>query len=724
MSDGIQKDDIISNAALEAPLQMAKNVRKMTDELDEVIVKTRELTKANEGEEKSLQDVSAILAKLAEQEERLVAIQNKHAVQVNKLVETQKKQEKQIDELNKKLKEKKKNEEDNAKAVDALDRVTGGYISTVKDLGKEFLALASNPVFLTLAGLVGVFYALRSATNAYYSATGEGEDALGRKQAASQAAMDVLRNKWAAFGKTVSDTQQHQEGFWTRFLTGTLRYTFQLGKVANDMEAAAEKGAEAFDKRDALEEELIENTRTRQRVETKIAELTYKAAQSDIYSNKQRLAFRMEINKEAEGQLQTEIRLAEKQLARLMEEIALNKGITVEKLASLDLEQRRQLLTEENGKQLSRLTEAETKVEALRGDFFLSQRKNITAIANLKKEMAADEKKSLDELIKAEQTRFDNEMANLKRKRDAEEKATEKKKKDDEDVHKKNSALLNKFGEQWKARLDYQRNRERQDHEDRIAEWTAFFQTVSNFANAFAALWQSVNASRIAQIDAEKQAVENSFDERIKKIQEAENAQTESLTYNERLVKQLEEERDKRLEEFEKKKRAEMRKTAVFEKATALAMAGIQLSLAIIRALSNPIQVALTTAMGLIQIASIAAKPLPALFKGTSYWKGGPATVGERGKEWIKEPGKPGYMSPNHTTAMYLPEGTVVVPHAETVAGERAGTLPGWNGGQIVGAIDRLRKDLPDYKRIHDDLYLVRRSKEGSKAYIRSQIFV
>ncbi|MBF7090451.1 hypothetical protein IUY40_02685 [Flavobacterium sp. ALJ2] len=125
------------------------------------------------------------------------------------------------------------------------------------------------------------------------------------------------------------------------------------------------------------------------------------------------------------------------------------------------------------------------------------------------------------------------------------------------------------------------------------------------------------------------------FDGRIQKIEEDQVAndeyyakQIELAKNDERQKGLLQKKRDKKNDELEKKKRKEQHKQAVFNKASAVAQAGINTALAVLAALNTqpflpmgPIMAALAGGIGAVQIASIVATPIPKYKDGR---KGGP----------------------------------------------------------------------------------------------------
>lgn len=70
-------------------------------------------------------------------------------------------------------------------------------------------------------------------------------------------------------------------------------------------------------------------------------------------------------------------------------------------------------------------------------------------------------------------------------------------------------------------------------------------------------------------------------------------------------------------------------------------------------------------AIGLTQIATVLARPLPAYFTGTPSSKAGPAWVGEKGVELAIEPGGKKWLTPEVPTLMNLKGGTKIINNKE-----------------------------------------------------------
>ena len=137
------------------------------------------------------------------------------------------------------------------------------------------------------------------------------------------------------------------------------------------------------------------------------------------------------------------------------------------------------------------------------------------------------------------------------------------------------------------------------------------------------------------------------------------------------LVGDNEEAQNRIREDADKKRRQIARRQAVQDKIQGLFNAGINTAIGITKALASlppPANITLAAvigALGAVQIATIAAKPLPAFAEGVKDFEGGKAVVGEEGRELISTP-MGTFLSPSKATVVDLPAHSDVIPNLET----------------------------------------------------------
>jgi TP901 family phage tail tape measure protein len=130
----------------------------------------------------------------------------------------------------------------------------------------------------------------------------------------------------------------------------------------------------------------------------------------------------------------------------------------------------------------------------------------------------------------------------------------------------------------------------------------------------------------------------------------------------------LQKDREKKNDELEKKKRKEQHKQAVFNKASAVAQAGISAALAVLAALNTvpfmpmgPIMATLAGVMGAVQIGAILATPIPKYKGGRNGGKEEFAYVGDGGVSEVIERKRGGIeITPATDTLVKLYEGDKV----------------------------------------------------------------
>ena len=103
----------------------------------------------------------------------------------------------------------------------------------------------------------------------------------------------------------------------------------------------------------------------------------------------------------------------------------------------------------------------------------------------------------------------------------------------------------------------------------------------------------------------------------------------------------------------------------MWDKAASLAQAAIATALAVTKALPNiPLSV-IVGALGAVQMAAIAAQPIPKYAKGTEDHPGGAAIVGDGGRRELIAVGDRLMVTPDRPTLVDLPRHAKVYPDAD-----------------------------------------------------------
>lgn len=250
----------------------------------------------------------------------------------------------------------------------------------------------------------------------------------------------------------------------------------------------------------------------------------------------------------------------------------------------------------------------------------------INEVLNLENMSAKDRLKWEQELAKA-QMDLDNQVA------EAHAKSVEKQMEDDDKLREKRKANMS----QW-------------------------LQIASDSISNISELVNTLFDGQIQKIEEEQEANQEAGDKEQERISQLVEKKVITEEEGEARKRAAEAQTAKKNEELEKKKAALLRKQAIFQKATDLAQAGIATALAVTQALPNLVLAAIAGAMGAINIATIAATPIPKYAKGTDYHPGGPAIVGDGGRPEVISFNGSAWLTPDKPTLLDIPTGATVYP--------------------------------------------------------------
>lgn len=201
-------------------------------------------------------------------------------------------------------------------------------------------------------------------------------------------------------------------------------------------------------------------------------------------------------------------------------------------------------------------------------------------------------------------------------------------------------------------------------HKDRMRSLQNWLQTAQQAIGSIGDLVATVYDSQIIKIEDEQDANDEAYDrdiERIEKQVEYGVLSEEEAEIRKRAAKEKTEAKNR---ELEKKKQDLARKQAIWDKATSIAQAGIATALAITKSLPNFVLAAIVGAMGAIQVATIAATPIPSYAEGTKTGAhpGGKALVGDAGKREVVMYKGLAWITPDTPMLVDLPKGAQVFP--------------------------------------------------------------
>jgi hypothetical protein len=321
-------------------------------------------------------------------------------------------------------------------AFNALDGQLGGVIGRTKELGQSFLALAANPVVLTLAVIVGLLAAAGHAVKTFFSTTAEGEDMLEEQSAVWDAFFIELRKGWSDIGEAITDFFGGAEdgAASLNFLNGAIS---ALGVTIPALIPFLESFRAKFNKTaeesvaltkaiDDLEERLSANFITRAQNELDAAKLLEQSKNKLLFTDEQRLQFLKEAVKIQNESSNSEIGFEKEKLSSLQRRLLLERknvdflkeGIQFDAV-SLDL-------LKENIKssgllqaEKDELAQAVAKVIELETQYYQQQKRNTSQISALELEIEKAKRDRLNRAIDA-QNAYDKYILEAEAKRNDE----------------------------------------------------------------------------------------------------------------------------------------------------------------------------------------------------------------------------------------------------------------------------------------------------------------
>lgn len=205
--------------------------------------------------------------------------------------------------------------------------------------------------------------------------------------------------------------------------------------------------------------------------------------------------------------------------------------------------------------------------------------------------------------------------------------------------------------------------------EQRIKNAQQWLQVAADSLNAINDLVGAVYDAKIQKVEEEQESNEeagNAEQERISRMVEQKVITEEEGEARKRAA---EAKTAKNNEELEKKKAKLKEKQAKFDKLNSIAQTGIATALSLMKLWVEPgwpaaiPMMAVVSALGAMQLATILATPLPKYAKGTDYHKGGPAIVGDGGVPEIITYGGSAWITPDAPTLVDIPAGASVIPN-------------------------------------------------------------
>jgi hypothetical protein len=233
-----------------------------------------------------------------------------------------------------------------------------------------------------------------------------------------------------------------------------------------------------------------------------------------------------------------------------------------------------------------------------------------------------------------------------------------------EQLQKAKADLANAEADAEIAAIKRVQDEEEDSYKKRMKNAQRWMDVASDAIGAIGNLMSTLYERDIDNIEKEQEANEEAYNADVERIEAL--AESGAISEEEAEVRKraAEAETSRKNEELEKKKVQLQQKQAKWQKGVDIAQAGIATALAITRALPNLVLAAIVGAMGAVQIATIAATPIPAYKEGTKNGGhiGGLAIVGDGGKHEVVVYGGKSWVTPDVPTVVDLPKGAEVFP--------------------------------------------------------------
>lgn len=233
-----------------------------------------------------------------------------------------------------------------------------------------------------------------------------------------------------------------------------------------------------------------------------------------------------------------------------------------------------------------------------------------------------------------------------------------------EKLQKAKADLANAEADAEIAAIERIRDKEEETYRKRIKKAQEWLSISSDAIGAVGDLMSTLYEKDIEDIEKQQEANEEAYNADVERIDALVENGVISTEEGEARKRAAEAETAKKNEELEKEKVKLQQKQAKWQKGVDIAQASISTALAITRALPNLILAGIVAAMGAVQIATIAATPIPAYKEGTKNGGhiGGLAIVGDGGKQEVIVYGGKGWITPDTPTIVDLPKGAEVYP--------------------------------------------------------------
>lgn len=241
-----------------------------------------------------------------------------------------------------------------------------------------------------------------------------------------------------------------------------------------------------------------------------------------------------------------------------------------------------------------------------------------------------------------------------------------------EDLYKLKEDLANKEAEAEITAIEKINKADEKAYKERIRNLKKWLQTASQAIGAIGDLVGTLYDGQLDKIEEESEANTNAHDAEVERIDLLKEQKIISEDEAQARKRAAEDKTRKKEEELEKKRRDVQYKQAVWDKAMNISNIIAGTALAVINALQTKpfipaglAAAAVAGTMGALQLATAMATPIPKYAKGTDNHIGGPAIVGDGGKQEVVVYSGKAWITPDVPTIIDLPRGAEVLPDAD-----------------------------------------------------------
>ena len=238
-----------------------------------------------------------------------------------------------------------------------------------------------------------------------------------------------------------------------------------------------------------------------------------------------------------------------------------------------------------------------------------------------------------------------------------------------EKLQKAKADLANAEAEAEIAAIERIKNEEEKSYKERVKNAQMWMGVASDAIEAVGDLMSALYEKDIEDIEKQQEANEEAYNADVERIDALVENGVLSTEEGEARKRAAEAETAKKNEELENEKVKLQQKQAKWQKGVQIAQTGIATARGIMEAwqlgpIIGAVMAAIIAAMGAVQIATIAATPIPAYKEGTKNGGhiGGLAIVGDGGKQEVIVYGGKGWITPDTPTVVDLPKGAEVYP--------------------------------------------------------------